>query len=610
MIKSCKNLTKCIFVRYNSGMIIDDGSLLSISASDLDADGVLRIPDGVYDIAQNVGANMPNLRELYFPDSVRKLYQNAFANCPKLSKVFMGNGLEFFEQFALSNCPKVTTVQIPHSWIDAEPWIGGVMQNVRVVIRQNSRGEWQKIPITTIKNRPYFESKIHQIGAAHVSSVQKLRFDKDGLNEQPDVHLSINRDDNKYQIVGSGLAYAVLQCRRELLRRKFNAVANAYKAAHPNVPEKYIDILHNALEWSLCDATKLNVAGRKKFIKYINEFDANINYVNNIFAKYPNVGRKFNELKNINVDDLLKIIRPIPTDNPVSKSCTRWLKSRPVSASEMHAIVNAGYKNPGAFPYSWLKRIPAANRGAATQKLHDVLRNAAIEMYSPESDIAKRPLLDNLAKKLENIIGQTIQIKYLGTGAFSKTYTMQIPGDKKYVWKIYHCDVNNGMMHSNMHDTELQNSFLLGGARYTGKAKFRNISVAGISNQRGETYMIYPYTDGASNKISVPQKRFQETDAYVLGDTNPENIINNTIIDMGSIDINRARWDAPKYVSKIMRTVLYNSWNDLGYVLNNYNSAQIGMALSFLGGKISHWDIDYNKIMAKIEFLKRRARIR
>ena len=58
MIKSCKNLTKCIFVRYNSGMIIDDGSLLSISASDLDADGVLRVPDGVYEIAQNVGVRL------------------------------------------------------------------------------------------------------------------------------------------------------------------------------------------------------------------------------------------------------------------------------------------------------------------------------------------------------------------------------------------------------------------------------------------------------------------------------------------------------------------------------------------------------------------------
>ena len=58
MIKSCKNLTKYIFVRYNSGMIIDDGSLLSISASDLDADGVLRVPDGVYEIAQNVGVRL------------------------------------------------------------------------------------------------------------------------------------------------------------------------------------------------------------------------------------------------------------------------------------------------------------------------------------------------------------------------------------------------------------------------------------------------------------------------------------------------------------------------------------------------------------------------
>ena len=39
-------------------MIIDDGSLLSISASDLDADGVLRVPDGVYEIAQNVGVRL------------------------------------------------------------------------------------------------------------------------------------------------------------------------------------------------------------------------------------------------------------------------------------------------------------------------------------------------------------------------------------------------------------------------------------------------------------------------------------------------------------------------------------------------------------------------
>ena len=58
MIKSYKNLTKCVFVRYNSSMIIDDGSLLSINASDLDADGVLRIPDGVYEIAQNVGVRL------------------------------------------------------------------------------------------------------------------------------------------------------------------------------------------------------------------------------------------------------------------------------------------------------------------------------------------------------------------------------------------------------------------------------------------------------------------------------------------------------------------------------------------------------------------------
>ena len=61
-------------------------------------------------------------------------------------------------------------------------------------------------------------------------------------------------------------------------------------------------------------------------------------------------------------------------------------------------------------------------------------------------------------------------------------------------------------------------------------------------------------------------------------------------------------------ISKISNTILYHSWNDLGYVLNNYTSSQIHNALEFVSDRISIRWIDFNKIQAKIEFLKNKTR--
>ena len=230
-------------------------------------------------------------------------------------------------------------------------------------------------------------------------------------------------------------------------------------------------------------------------------------------------------------------------------------------------------------------------------------------MYSPDKAQDQTTVLESLSKKISKIIKQEIEIKYLESGNFSKTYTLQIPGDKKYVWKIYHCNKYWKTITSYHHDTELQNSFLVGGKKYHGKLKFRKISTAGISNQLGETYLIYPYTEEEPIK-KIIFRPIYNTKPYSLIDMNENNFLGNTLIDIGGLRIDYNNWQQPRYISKIVNTILYHSWNDIGYVLNNYNSHQIRDAIDFLNGKVSTNSLDYNKIQEKIDFLKKKTRTR
>ena len=100
------------------------------------------------------------------------------------------------------------------------------------------------------------------------------------------------------------------------------------------------------------------------------------------------------------------------------------------------------------------------------------------------------------------------------------------------------------------------------------------------------------------------------TKAYSLIDMNENNFLGNTLIDIGGLRIDYNNWQQPRYISKIVNTILYHSWNDIGYVLNNYNSRQIRDAIDFLNGRLSTNALDFNKIQAKIEFLKNKTRTR
>lgn len=412
--------------------------------------------------------------------------------------------------------------------------------------------------------------------------------------------------------IGKSLKSTAYEYRKYFLMQEFERTMWMYKATSSLSEEtlrRYEFILREALKESinkLCPV--INKKDQKRIRNYIKNIALYVDYIAGIEKKYKGAAKQFYELYGLTFEELLNKISP-ETGNKLGKTCTRLVKKRPIAPTEMSAIVNAGYENPGAFPFSWLKNIKKDNRSAATKKLHELFKKASIKMYSPDKAQDQTTVLESLSKKISKIIKQEIEIKYLESGNFSKTYTLQIPGDKKYVWKIYHCNKYWKTITSYHHDTELQNSFLVGGKKYHGKLKFRKISTAGISNQLGETYLIYPYTEEEPIKKIIFRPMYS-TKAYSLIDMNENNFLGNTLIDIGGLRIDYNNWQQPRYISKIVNTILYHSWNDIGYVLNNYNSHQIRDAIDFLNGKVSTNSLDYNKIQEKIEFLKNKTRTR
>ena len=595
-------------------MNISNGVLLSVSAADLDNAGALRIPDGVTQIAGGVGDNLSGVRMIYFPDSVTEIARPCFCNNPDLDTIYFGEGMKVLTAHAFGACPNIKTIRIPQSCTRLNPWFEMSQAKLKTVIRRDEHGNLREYPVRRYYGQYYYETAPRQINNVRFAKICRLEFDADGLIQRYKIRISTGTRGETF--VGDNITAAVKDCRQYYLMQEFERAVWEYNAARRvnDTLEKYQSILRGAIKRTLYQTPRrIGVPERNMIRAHIKKLGDYIKYLNAFYKKYENAAGTMAELDDINIDVLARIITPIPRGHAVGISCTRWLRRHPVSAHEMYSIVNAGYRNPGAFPYSWLREIPKDKRGAVTRQLHKLLRAATIKMYGPdEVQIQSRRYVaetNALADKISNIIGQSVEIKYLSSGNFSKTYTIQIPGDKKYVWKIYHCDRTAQIVNAYHHDTELQNSFLVGGKKYYGKTKFRKISTAGIGRQRGEIYLIYPYTDDAPARDRI-YRPFEEIRPYRLIDRNSDNFLGHTVIDVGALRINYDRWAQPRYVSKIMNTVLYQSWNELGYVLNNYTDAQIHTALDFISDRVSRNSLEFDRVRTKIDFLKRKTRAR
>lgn len=597
-------------------MKIENGILLSVNETDVSPDGVLHIPNGVTSIAEGAGNNLKNLKELHLPETIKKLDKQVFCNNSSLIIVDLGRGITDISLFSFKNCPNITKVYLTKSSDCTLQWACAACQRLKTLIAYDSNGNKERHNILSHNGNKFYVTDSKKINNITVSKLSYLyRLADKVQNKNISDRIYVRKKDDSYSFISMNFDLASAYFHQYELMQEFEREIRRYNIINDfkEIQEEYQDILRHALR-NQTDPykTKDTPKDRKIIRNYIQNTAKYLEYLKLFDEKYPRTEKRLDELTEIDFDTLVKIITPIDKKQ-TNQSCTRWLKRHPVTPAEMNSIVRAGYKNPGAFPYSWLKKIPENRRSDVTRQLHEIFKKATISMYSPDytevQELLHLDILEKLSKDISKILKQPVEIAYLGSGNFSKTYTIQIPGDDKYVWKIYHCDIDGQTPQTHYHNTELQNSFLLGGKRYYGKTKFRKISTAGISNQRGEIYLIYPYTDEEVTRKYI-FKEFVSTCRYKLTDRNINNILGHTLIDMGAIEINVPRWSQPRYVSKIMNTILYQSWNDLGYLLNNYTSSQIKMAISFIDGRVSVNSLKYNTIQAKIEYLKRGAKIR
>ncbi|MBQ4563057.1 MAG: leucine-rich repeat protein [Lachnospiraceae bacterium] len=82
---------------------------------EVDADGILRIREGVTEIKESAFWGREDLREVYFPDSVTTLGGYAFRNCTSLRKVRLSNRLDEIPEHAFCSCSKLWDIMIPES---------------------------------------------------------------------------------------------------------------------------------------------------------------------------------------------------------------------------------------------------------------------------------------------------------------------------------------------------------------------------------------------------------------------------------------------------------------------------------------------------------------
>ncbi|MBP3449005.1 MAG: leucine-rich repeat protein [Spirochaetaceae bacterium] len=78
------------------------------------AEGVIRIPNGVTDIAENVFNDNNKITRVIIPSSVVSIGHSAFYDCDKLTSVeFLGPGLEFIGANAFSDCDNLAYITLP-----------------------------------------------------------------------------------------------------------------------------------------------------------------------------------------------------------------------------------------------------------------------------------------------------------------------------------------------------------------------------------------------------------------------------------------------------------------------------------------------------------------
>lgn len=575
-------------------MKIENNAVTEITTADILPDGALHIPDGVTQINKSTGCGMEKLHHLVLPDSLHCIESGAFIGCTELRSIYFGNGIVSISADAFLNCPNIETLRIPENWTRIGQEYGFVTKSLRTIIRG-----MQTYDICNCGNKNYFIGKTRRICGITLTQLSPLIFDA------PKYTWGI-----KYPgfntVVCPDFAATVNTVRKNIMRDQWRHAMWQYSIENDNLSGTAYDILTESANETINTPRRITPQMRRDINQYKNKIGKYAAAIDQYIQKYSNA-HSLNELMEIPLDILAQIILP-GQKRPV-RTCTRRLKRAPASATELRTITDTGADMAGAFPYEWTSAYPRDMRGQVTRKIHNILRDAATELYCPMYNGRRMKQFDDqlqdMARSLGKITKMPFEIKYLAAGHFSKAFYISTPAGK-YIWKIYHSCVPYKAACRWGHDSEIQNAFLTSNKTYCGPVRFRPILAAGISMQRGQRYGLYPYCDGAPEKIPTPVYRLLKR-YYIYDDNSDKNRHGRYITDGGAIEIVDQYYRMP-HIGPIVRTILYRGWDDLTHILHKYSPAQINDALTFIDYGLRDYMPRVRTIRAKMTLLRNKIR--
>lgn len=584
-------------------MDIQNGILFKVSPADISKDGSLVIPETVTEIESNALSNCNKLKSLYMPNSLNKIYEKAFCNNNKLEFINFGDNIKRIYENSFIGCNNLKTIKIPKNWKrEFINFFFGIHKNINKIIKQYD-DETKEYKIYQHNGAFFIEQRRRKINDIEVIYLNISDFEKEADLETTHAYIiKIQNEDFFFLFVADKLFYLM---NREIIFNYFNTIKHKYV---PNCPEKDIIclVLESSLKAILHSKESLSGRTKKELLSYEKQIPEIVAAIKIFIKKYPNCNT-FEELQSLDLNELRSVLMLKEQDVHYG-NLNRLVKKRPIFNCDMYDITADGYKEIGAFPYKWLKNIPVFNRSSTTKNLRTAFINSTRNLYTPsftfpETKMFEKLELEKLSKTISKETKQRVQIKYFGSGHFSKTYLIEFPNNDKYIWKIYHGDLLNREFNRWKHNTEIQNSFLLSGKKYYGKSRFRTVSAGTLSSQRGERYSIYKFIE--EKPAAVKHDCFETLKRYYLYDlSNSDNSKGSTITDLGAIKITQESWHQPKYMIKIKNSIIYHSWDSLYYVLNNYKSYQIKKTIKFIEDNINRDVKNINQIQAKIDFLK------
>lgn len=583
-------------------MKIDNGVLLSVDALDLDSDGVLHIPNSVTKIEAGVGNKIPGLKKIYFPDSL-ELLNESFCNNQSLCEVYFGNGINRFSNGAFRGCKNVNTVQLPSAWLRFDKTSILFDSNIKKIIHNEITYDLE------IVNGIYFhKEKVYKRFNVEIKSGQRPRFNENGICGK---YITVLKHMGKEYISHDNDVKILLRsARANKYRVHFYDALKPFAIFQTHSPSTNpINILQSAADFTFGDTKNLDrnkiIENSKRYEPLIIDF---IEKINNFFGKY-NYNEMVYDIYETDLEKLYKTVFQLNRDNSNLSSPTKYLKRKPIDDDGIYNLLKSKKDMAGCFPFSFLENTEKSKRSELTEHLHYLFKCTSIDLYNEHNTFkSNKDVLKELSKDISKLINKKTKITYVSDGNFKKVFEISLSGNK-YVWCIYHSDRSNRYLKEWKHDVEIQNSFLVSGKKYNGNVKFINIYAAGISNQRGERYLLYPFKKGQKKPIGNNPynnlKRFQIIDFERENSDDHEkyNRIDDTIIDIGGIKINQEYYDY-KFMTKIVNTILYREWDNMVFILNNYKPAEINTAIKFINSNIYDYAPKKETILAKTQFLK------